>query len=168
MHRLTSVAMRTNGPFWVVLSWLVISLGCQQQNAESIPANPDAGFQYLRKAKVLFIQGKVKIKRAGSMEWTNAKANMQMTTADKLRTLPNSFATIEFESGGILRIGPESLVSLTNLQIEPRKQIRRVVFTLKSGQIEAEFNPIENRDSELKIRTPSAETSILHREVAFQ
>ncbi len=102
------------------------------------------------------------------MEWLPARRDMQLSIDDKVRTMRDSFANIEFESGGLLRVGPESLVVVTDLRLEPIDQARRYTFTLMEGKVEAELNALEKGASEFKIRTSSAETILLHREVAFQ
>lgn len=122
----------------------------------------------LRTAKILFVEGNVRVKRAGSMEWIQALNNMELAMDDKLRTLRDSFAAIEFDKGGVLKVGPETLVSVTDLRIEHRDKAVRSTFTLIEGNVEAELDALEKDDSEFRIRTPSAEASVIKREVAFQ
>jgi hypothetical protein len=122
----------------------------------------------VRTAKILFVEGNVRVKRAGSMEWLQALKNMELAMDDKLRTLRDSFATIEFDKGGVLKVGPETLVSVTDLRIEQQNRAVRSTFTLIEGNVEAELDALEKSESEFRIRTPSAETSVIKREVAFQ
>jgi hypothetical protein len=122
----------------------------------------------LRTAKILFVEGNVRVKRAGSMEWLQALKDMELAMDDKLRTLRDSFATIEFDKGGVLKVGPETLVSVTDLRIEQRNKAIRSTFTLIEGNVEAEMDALEKSESEFRIRTPSAEASVIKREVAFQ
>ena len=122
----------------------------------------------LRTAKILFVEGNVRVKRAGSMEWIQALRNMDLAMDDKLRTLRDSFAAIEFDKGGVLKVGPETLVSVTDLRIEQRNKAVRSTFTLIEGNVEAELDALEKSESEFRIRTPSAEASVIKREVAFQ
>jgi len=119
-------------------------------------------------AKITYIEGKVRVKRSGSSEWQPANLEMKLSARDKLRTAVDSFANIEFESGGVLRVGPESLVVVTDLKTEQETQLRRYTFTLMRGEVEAELKALRQTGSEFKIRTPSTEASVLHREVAFQ
>jgi hypothetical protein len=119
-------------------------------------------------ARIVFVEGNVRVKRAGSMEWLEATHNIELATDDKLRTLRDSFATIQFVEGGLLRVGPESLVSVTDLRLEPRNKVQRFTFTLVEGKVEAELDALEKAGSEFRVRTPSAEASVLRREVAFQ
>jgi len=121
-----------------------------------------------RTAAIIFFEGNVRVKRSGSLEWVPAEANMELATADKLRTLRDSFVNIEFERGGVLRVGPESLIVVTDLRVEPKNKSRRYTFTLMEGNVEAELDGLKKAGSEFKIRTSSAEASVLRREVVFQ
>jgi len=119
-------------------------------------------------AKITYLKGKVRVKRSVSSGWQAAELEMKLSARDKLRTAAESFATVEFESGGVLRVGPESLVVVTDLRTERETQLRRYTFTLMQGEVEAEIEALHKTGSEFRIRTPSTETSVLHREVAFQ
>jgi len=119
-------------------------------------------------ARLAFLQGRVLVKRSGSLEWVQARPDMQLRVDDKIRTLRDSFANIEFARGGFLRVAPESLVAVSDLRREPRSQARKTTFMLVEGQVEAEVGEVKEPQSEFRIRTPSAEASVLHREVAFQ
>lgn len=153
--------------------WLVFSLSActcggdpdDTQQTDGAAARVEAG---LRTAKILFLEGNVGVKRAGSMEWLQALNGMELAMDDKLRTLRDSFATIEFDQGGVLKVGPETLVSVTDLRIEQRNKAVRSTFTLIEGNVEAEMDALEKPESEFRIRTPSAEASVIKREVAFQ
>ncbi len=155
---------------WVLLfSALAVSCTCSRdEQAQPVAPAPAGPRQSKATTRIIFIEGSVEIKRAGSMEWESGKRDMELATDDKVRTLKDSFATIQFEQGGTLRIGPETLVSVTHLQFEPREKYRRYAFTLMEGKIEAELDALDNPKSEFKVVTPSAETVLLKREVAFQ
>jgi hypothetical protein len=153
--------------------WLFLLLsGCtcgkdadEGQSPDGADIKVEAG---LRTAKILFVEGNVRVKRAGSMEWIQALKDMDLSMDDKLRTLRDSFAAIEFDKGGVLKVGPETLVSVTDLRIEQRNKAVRSTFTLIEGNVEAELDALEKSESEFRIRTPSAEASLIKREVAFQ
>jgi len=121
-----------------------------------------------RTATLIHLQGEVHVKRPGAPDWQPAAPGLELQVQDKVRTLRDAFATIQFEHGGLLRLEPESLISVTDLQLEPRSQARRSTFTLMEGSIEAELDPIDTEGSEFRIRTPSAEASVARREVSFQ
>lgn len=154
---------------WLILALtLAAACTCGREADDQGGSRAPPGTARVVTATVAYVEGNVRIKQAGSMEWRPATAGQQLTTDDKLRTLRDSFATIEFVAGENLRVGPESLVSVTDLRIEPRNQARRVTFTLVEGAVEAEVDALAKPGSEFKVRTPTAETSVLRREVAFQ
>ena len=136
------------------------------QDKQTIDGSTQADTQ--RTAVIIFFEGNVRVKRSGSLEWMPAESNMELATDDKLRTLRNSFVNIEFERGGVLKVGPESLVVVTDLRVEPENKSRRYTFTLMEGNVEAELDGLKKAGSEFKIRTSSAEASVLRREVIFQ
>jgi len=154
---------------WVFLfSALAVSCSCNSSKKPPPSQPPAAQAPAKASTKIVFIEGSVEVKRAGSMEWMSGKKDMPLHTDDKVRTLKESFATIQFEQGGTLRIGPETLVSVTHLQFEPREKYRRYAFTLMEGKIEAELDAQDNPKSEFKVVTPSAEAVLMKREVGFQ
>jgi hypothetical protein len=152
----------------VCLCFLAVSCDCNRDAGKEQKQDAGPGQGILRTARIVFSSGNVRVKKSGSMEWLPARRDMELSIDDKVRTLRDSFANIEFESGGLLRVGPESLVVVTDLRLEPVDQARRYTFTLMEGKVEAELSALEKGASEFKIRTSSAETSLLHREVAFQ
>ncbi len=149
---------------------VALSLSCSCDSDTKKDEEPDGSVSTTVSvtARLVFVEGNVRVKRAGSMEWLEAVKTMELATHDKLRTLRDSFATIQFKEGGLLRVEPESLISVTDLRLEPRNQARRYTFTLVEGKVEAELDTLEQAGSEFKVITPSAEASVLRREVAFQ
>jgi len=155
-----------------ILAWLWLACAGER----TAPPPPDGGPApdgelapaAKRTATLIHLQGEVHVKRPGMPDWERAAPGLELQVQDKVRTLRDAFATIQFEHGGLLRLEPESLISVTDLQLEPRSQARRSTFTLMEGSVEAELDPIETEGSEFRIRTPSAEASVARREVSFQ
>jgi hypothetical protein len=171
--------MKIGAPRRPARAWLLVPLsaGLLFACTDRPPApRPDAGPApdgvaappAKRTATLIHLQGEVHVKRPGAPDWQAATPGMELLVQDKVRTLRDAFATIQFEHGGLLRLEPESLISVTDLQLEPRSQARRSTFTLMEGSIEAELDPIDTEGSEFRIRTPSAEASVARREVSFQ
>jgi hypothetical protein len=154
----------------IFLACLFLASGCTCGGEKTDDLQQDGAVveQVNRTARVVFVQGTVRVKRSGFMEWIPADGEMELAIDDKVRTLRDSFVNIEFERGGLLRVGPESLVVVTDLRVEPRNQARRYTFTLMEGKVEAELDSLKKGSSEFRIRTSSAEASVLKREVAFQ
>jgi hypothetical protein len=149
-------------------SWLLGPACAEAPRPAADAADPGPAAQLERTARLLHTQGEVHVKRLGASDWQAAGVGLDLRAQDKLRTLRDAFATIEFEHGGLLRLGPDSLISVTDLRQDARGQARRSTFTLEEGALEAELDPLEGEGSEFRIKTPSAEASVARREVAFQ
>ncbi|MBN2495338.1 MAG: FecR domain-containing protein [Deltaproteobacteria bacterium] len=153
---------------WLICILAIVSIGCREEPSPAVPPDGGDSDQAIRTAKLVFVEGEVRVKRSGESEWLSASTGMQLSINDKVRTQRSSFATIEFERGGVLRMEPESLVAVTDLYHELRSRIRRSTFTIEQGRVEAEMDAIEREGSEFKIRTPTAEARVVRREVVFQ
>jgi hypothetical protein len=153
------------------MAFLALVAGCDNGCGSAPVADAaveDAGEQEIVvSARLLAAEGKVAVRRSQSEEWIPATAGMALQVDDSLRTQRDAFATLQFEEGGTLRVGPESLVRITDLRLQVRSQVRRSTFTVEEGRVEAELLPLKPA-GEFRIRTPSAEASLNHREVAFQ
>ena len=154
--------------FYIALALGLLSAACSQER--DVPAGTDASRPGVAKrtATLVEVEGEVRVKRSGEPDWGPAVVGMELATNDKVRTQRDSFATIRFEEGGTMRLEPESLVAVTDLRIERRNQMRRSTFTLMEGRVEAELEALDEDGSEFKIKTPSAQASVVRREVSFQ
>lgn len=152
------------------LALVALGAGCDcgRESRPDASADVQALSITARSARIVFLEGTVQVKRSGSMEWQEGHRNMELFPEDKVRTGRNSFAHIQFESGGLLRMGPESLIVASDLGLIPENQTNQTTFTLVEGMVEAELKPAPGTTSDFRIRTPSAEAVVLRREVAFQ
>ncbi len=119
-------------------------------------------------ARLTYVTGDVEVRRADSHKWQRAEGGTVLYQNDKLRTLRASFATVEFVNGGILKLGPDTLVAVSRLNREPATKSIKSTFLLMQGQIEAEIGDLGAPGSEFKLRTPTAEIGMMPREVAFR
>ncbi len=153
----------------LALAWACGTAGCTcREEGRTGPVDAGPMATAARSAQIVALDGSVQVKRSGSMEWTAGALHMQLFLEDKIRTGRESFADLEFEAGGTLRVGPESLVVVSDLSLDPGTQARQTVFTLLEGMVEAELRTPDAPASDFRIRTPTAEAAVLHREVVFQ
>jgi hypothetical protein len=157
-------------PWLTTITLLAFVAGCECGTKSPADASLDAQPPAIssRSARIVFLEGTVQVKRSGSMEWLEARPGMELFEEDKVRTGRNSFAQVQFELGGLLRMGPESLIVASDLRALPESQTNRTSFTLVEGMVEAELKPAPGTTSDFRIRTPGAEAVVLRREVAFQ
>ena len=160
--------MKLFGSDGLRLIMMLLLLGCAKGDPQTELHDASEAKTSLHRAKLVLIEGEVRVKRSGDTEWKIALTGMQLSINDKIRTQRGGFATIEFQRGGQLHMQPESLVAVTDLRLDALTRAHRSTFTLEAGQVEAELDAITHKDAEFRIRTPSAEASVIRREVAFQ
>jgi len=102
---------------------------------------------------LLTIEGKVEVARAGTLIWTTAQTNQVLQAGDRVRTGPNSRATIRLSNLTVLRVN-----DLTTLEIRPPQgDNKRTLLDLKSGSTYF-FN--REKPTEMQFRTPLASGAI--------
>jgi hypothetical protein len=102
--------------------------------------------------RLSFVEGRVTIQRPDVQGWAEAPVNTPLQQGFKLSTGENSFAEIQFENGGTLRLGEQSLIELTELGLgsDGSKTSRA---SLLQGY--ATFHPLSSRGQEsLQVETP--------------
>jgi hypothetical protein len=151
---------------WIIFAGLVF-FTCSHEPPDDFSNIDNSQKQPSLAAKIAFIQGTVRIKRAHSNDWVPAVKNQKLSSNDKLHTLKNSFATIELENGAILKIGPNTLVAVSDLKRDKRRKLGQYTIMLEKGKVEADLDS-EKAASGLTIKTPSAEANFVPREVSFQ
>jgi hypothetical protein len=99
-----------------------------------------------------FIEGDVKVQRPDVQAWAEAPVNTPLEEGFKVSTEENSYAEIQFENGGAIRLGEHSLLDLTQLGLAPSgSAINRV--GLRQGY--ATFHPLPSRQGDsLQVSTP--------------
>ncbi len=105
-----------------------------------------------RVLRLSFVEGRVTLQRPDVQGWAEAPVNTPLQQGFKLSTGGNSFAEIQFENGGALRLGEESLIELTELGLGPQGDKTDRV-NLRQGY--ATFHPLSSRSEEsLQVETP--------------
>lgn len=69
-----------------------------------------------RIVRLSFVAGDVTVQRPDVQTWAEAPANTPLQEGFHLSTAANSFAEIQFENGGTIRLGETSLLDLTQLE----------------------------------------------------
>jgi hypothetical protein len=107
---------------------------------------------HARIVRLSFVQGDVTVQRPDLQAWAEAPVNTPLAEGFKLSTGGNSFAEIQFENGGTIRLGELSLLEFTQLELAPNGgKINHV--ELRQGY--ATFHPLPSHLGEsLQIDTP--------------
>ncbi len=84
--------------------------------------------------RLSWIEGAVQIKGTGGAEWLTASEATPLSPHDFIRTAASGTVEISFFDGTIVRIGPDSLVSLEDVSEHPTTHQRRVVWHIVGGE----------------------------------
>ena len=107
---------------------------------------------HARIVRLSFVEGDVTVQRPDVQAWAEAPVNTPLQEGFKLSTGENSFAEIQFENGGTIRLGQLSLLDFPVLELAPNGgKINHV--ELHQGY--ATFHPLSSRLGEsLQVGTP--------------
>ena len=105
-----------------------------------------------RVIRLSFVEGNVTVQRPDVQAWAEAPANTPLQQGSKLSTGENSFAEIQFENGGTIRLGERALIDFTELALDSSGgTINRV--RLRQGY--GTFHPLSSRlGGSLQVETP--------------
>ncbi len=133
-----------------VAGWAL--LGRRAPEPTPTPSNVQTG------ARFLSIEGSVQVKRAGTLEWLDAKLAVVLRSNDLVRTGSNAAAEIEFADGTRFGVRPDSLITIEESSQNPVSHQQRVALSIQSG--EANFQTAA-RDvpGETTISTPTVRTT---------
>ena len=109
-------------------------------------------YSHARIVRLSFVQGAVTVQSPDVQAWAEAPVNTPLQEGFKLSTGENSFAEIQFENGGAIRLGELALLDLTQLELAPNGgKINHV--ELRQGY--ATFHPLpSNLGESLQVGTP--------------
>ncbi|MGA3328496.1 MAG: DUF6600 domain-containing protein [Terriglobia bacterium] len=108
---------------------------------------------HARIVRLSFVEGDVTVQRPDVQAWAEAPVNTPLQEGFKLSTGENSYAEIQFENGGTIRLGELALLDLTELELAPNgDKIDHV--ELRQGY--ATFHPLSSdRGDSLQVGTPT-------------
>ncbi len=74
-------------------------------------------YSHARIVRLSFVEGTVTVARPDVQEWAQAPVNTPLEEGFKLSTGEGSFAEVEFENGGAIRLGQRALLDFTQLAL---------------------------------------------------
>ena len=119
-----------------------------------LTANPvwAQSYSHARIVRLSFVEGDVTVQRPDVQAWAEAPANTPLEEGFKLFTGENSFAEIQLENGGAIRVGELSLLEFTVLELAPNGG---KINHLELRQGYATFHPLPSSVEEsLQVGTP--------------
>src|SRR5208282_3439935 len=75
---------------------------------------------HARIVRLSFVEGSVTVQRPDVQAWAEAPVNTPLQEGFQLSTGENSYAEIQFENGGTIRLGQLALLNFTELEMDPR------------------------------------------------
>lgn len=109
-------------------------------------------YSHARVVRLSFVEGNVTVERPDVQTWAEAPVNTPLQEGFKLSTGENSFAEVQFENGGTIRLGQLALLDFTQLELAPNGgKINHV--ELRQGY--ATFHPLaSDLGDSLQVSTP--------------
>lgn len=109
-------------------------------------------YSQARAVRLSFVEGNVTLLRPDVQGWAEAPVNTPLQEGFELSTGENSFAEVQFENGGTIRLGQFALLDFTKLELAPDGSMIDQV-ELRQGY--ATFHPLSSRYGEaLQVGTP--------------
>ncbi|MBI4631586.1 MAG: FecR domain-containing protein [Chloroflexi bacterium] len=143
-------------PFWAwAVAFLVIVVACStpSPNATSttIPLGVTPAASLTRSAKIVEINGSVKLRLSANANWSEAVAGQDLTAGTQIQTFAESTARIDVSPGTIVRIGASTLFTVGELAGDNTQPVTRL--DLLSGKLWVILNAALNGGS-FDVQTP--------------
>jgi hypothetical protein len=111
-------------------------------------------------AQFTSIEGSVKVKAVGTIEWVNADRNTVLRKSDLVRTGPGAAAEITFFDGTVVQVRPDSLITIEETSEDPSTKARRVAWHVSSGDVYFQTTRKNVPESETTVTTPTIKGQI--------
>jgi hypothetical protein len=104
--------------------------------------------------------GQVEVSSSGSGKWRAARAGMMVKMGWDVRTYIESSADIEFETGTVIRVGENSVITLSRMMLDKRVNVTSSSVKVATGKVWANVKKLANSKSNFEFETPTAVASI--------
>jgi hypothetical protein len=113
-----------------------------------------------QKAFVKTMVGSVEVSSMAQAKWRPARVGMAVKMGWSIRTYIESSADIELETGTLIRVGENSVVTLSKMLTDKQAGVTTSDVKLATGKIWANVKKLTNTKSEFEFETPTAVASI--------
>jgi len=115
-------------------------------------------YSHARIVRLSFVEGTVTIARPDVQEWAQAPVNTPLEEGFKLSTGEGSFAEVEFENGGAIRLGQRALLDFTQLALAASGG---KINHLQLEQGYGTFHPrLESEEDSFELATPNGTLTV--------
>ncbi|HQZ15479.1 MAG TPA: FecR domain-containing protein [Vicinamibacteria bacterium] len=119
---------------------LVAALGLGYSFLQDQPPAPPSGAEAPKDIAATFesIQGNVKTRGVGGLDWRTAETRVPLRKSDLVRTYPSSSAEIKFFDETRVTVRPDSLITIEETSKDPNSTSSKVAWKVSSGEINYE------------------------------
>jgi hypothetical protein len=120
----------------VVLAGAAFAYWYYARTKPALPApSPEAAAPTITTARFTSIEGSVKVKTVGTMEWLTAQPAIVLRKGDLVRTGSGSTAEITFFDGTVIHVRPDCLITIEETTENPTTKERKVAWHISSGEV---------------------------------
>jgi hypothetical protein len=131
----------------------------QGRNAPPPTPEPEVPGPAVTTARFMTIEGAVKVRAVGTIEWVSADPHIVLRKSDLVRTGPGSAAEIQFFDGTVVHVRPDSLITIEETSEDPSTKRRRVAWHISSGEVNFKSSRPNVPGSQTEISTPTVRTT---------
>ncbi len=150
-----------------VVHWSAVARHNNIQDAASITAGqiiriPLTFTRSTERAVVLFVKGGAERRSDDRSRGRDQrlKRGDEIRVGDDIRTDHNGFVSVEFSSGSIINVQPDSHISVINLACKESDENCIIELYAKKGGVQSRVNNRSNQPVEFKIETPSGSAAV--------
>ncbi len=110
----------------------------------------------IRIAKIQNFSGTVKITKSGGEQQYNAISGMSLTEGDSITTEKNSWITINIDDDKEIKIGPNSMVNISQLSGKIKAGNEQTSLSLHVGKVWSKIKRKLNMHAKYEIKVPTA------------
>lgn len=112
------------------------------------------------RARISQLVGKVEVRTANAASWRQARIDMPVSEKHDIRTFVESEAELTFDNGTKLKIGENSVVTLSRLTADAASGSSKSTVKIGTGAVWANVKKLTESRSEFDFETPTAVASI--------
>jgi hypothetical protein len=106
------------------------------------------------------LEGSVKVKTVGTVEWLPANRSMVLRRSDLVRTGPSSTAEIVFFDNTVVHVRPDSLITIEESSEDPSTKARKVSWHISSGEVNFQTARKNVPGSATEVSTPTVNGTV--------
>jgi hypothetical protein len=121
---------------------------------------PERPAQAATSARFTQLEGSVKVRRIGSLDWVDADKTMVLRKSDLVKTGAGAVAQINFFDDTVVDLRPDSLLTIEETSENPATKERRVSAQISSGAVDFTASARKVKGSETAFSTPTLTATI--------